>query len=147
MPEADYKDILNATREKTGNSALMLSHQVGANIRSISSGSGEVVGEYDLEVSFANYEGSPMVCAGSYTVNGGTERFFVSDKVTLIDAVNADSVVEFFTFDFGSPVVNGTNCNASCESRVVDVDGIETNMWVFTMRNFTGNASATIRDT
>ncbi len=148
MPEADYKDILNATREKTGNSALMLSHQVGANIRSISSGSGEAVGEYNLSVSFLDYEGYEMYLSGYYYVNGGSEYYFDSvSRLDLWGVANADSQVKIAVINAGSPDVSGSNCSVSWTTDVVLIDDIEYYACIITISNFNGDAFVTYRET
>lgn len=148
MPEADYKDILNATREKTGNSALMLSHQVGANIRSISSGSGEAVGEYNLSVSFRDYEGYAMPMTGYYYVNGGSEHYFSTSQLDLWSVANADSQVKIAVINAGSPDVSGgSNCSVSWTTDVVMIDDIEYYACIITISNFNGDAFVTYRET
>lgn len=147
MPEADYKDILNATREKTGNSALMLSHQVGANIRNISSGSGEAVGEYNLSVSFLDYEGYEMSMTGYYQVNGGPEHYFSTSQLDLWGVADAGTRVDITVINVGSPDVSGYNCSASGITGTVDVDGIEYYACDITISNFNGDASVTYRET
>lgn len=147
MPEADYKDILNATREKTGNSALMLSHQVGANIRSISSGSGEAVGEYNLSVSFLDYEGYAMPMTGYYYVNGGAEHYFYTSHLNLWSVANADSQVRIAVINAGSPDVSGSNCSVSWTTDVVMIDDIEYYACFITISNFNGDAFVTYRET
>lgn len=147
MPKADYKDILNATREKTGNSALMLSHQVGANIRSISSGSGEAVGEYNLSVSFLDYEGYEMSMTGYYQVNGGPEHYFSTSQLDLWGVADAGTRVDITVINAGSPDVSGYNCSASCTTEVVMIDDIEYSAGIITISNFNGDASVTYRET
>lgn len=60
MPKADYQDILDATREKTGKSNLLLSGEVGAEIRTIVFGGIIPSGSLDItengEHNVANYE-------------------------------------------------------------------------------------------
>lgn len=147
MPEADYKDILNATREKTGNSALMLSHQVGANIRRISSGSGEAVGEYNISVSFRDYEGYEMSMTGYYQVNGGPEHYFSTSQLDLWSVANADSQVEIAVINAGSPDVSGSNCSVSWTTEAVMIDDIEYYACIITISNFNGDAFVTYRET
>lgn len=147
MPKADYKDILNATREKTGNSALMLSHQVGANIRSISSGSGEAVGEYNLSVSFLDYEGYEMSMTGYYQVNGGPEHYFSTSQLDLWGVADAGTRVDITVINVGSPDVSGSNCSASWTTETVVIDDIEYYACIITISNFNGDAFVTYRET
>lgn len=147
MPKADYKDILNATREKTGNSALMLSHQVGANIRSISSGSGEAVGEYNLSVSFLDYEGYDMSMTGYYQVNGGPEHYFSTSQLDLWGVADAGTRVDITVINVGSPDVSGSNCSASWTTETVVIDDIEYYACIITISNFNGDAFVTYRET
>ena len=146
MPRADWKDILDATREMTGETDLLLSGDVGSKIRSISSGGGgETVGEFDLTVSFFDYMSEPMPRTGYYIVDGGAARFFEGEKVvTIIDGVNSDSVVKFYILDVGSPGAAGSDCSVDYDFEYIEIDGMETAVCVYTVQNFTADATVTI---
>lgn len=147
MPKADWKDILNATREMTGENDLLRSGDVGQKIRSISSGGGDAVGEYDLHVSFYDYNGDPFWATGYYTISGGSAHYFDgASSFDLIDAVSAGSIVEIVIANPGSPSVSGSGCTASAEMGMTEIDGIECSIYEITVRNFTGDASVTYRE-
>ena len=148
MPKADWKDILDATREKTGENDLLRSGDVGQKIRSISSGGGDAVGEYDLHVSFCDYNGEPFWATGYYTISGGPVHYFDSASAfDLIDAVSAGSIVEIVIANPGSPLVSGSGCTASDEMGITEIDGVECYICEITVKNFTGDASVTYRET
>lgn len=92
MPGADYQDIVDATREKTGSTDLLKSGEVGAAIRSISGGS---VASETVLAHFLNDGESPisytfmLTLGGEYekgttTIDNGSESFHEFDKGTVL---------------------------------------------------------------
>lgn len=165
MPKADYEDILDATREKTGTTGLMVSSEVGTKIRSISSGGGGSFEDLSTElaaqeallsslggalgalaptivISFGQVywgeSGEEYISAsmsGSYSIDGGESISFDSVSSIEIPFVPIGSIIKVTT-DRGSSWTNESGCT-------VDFDYDD---WAYTITPTAEGASVMLYD-
>lgn len=108
-------------------------------------------GIYSLDVSFyalgSSGEETPGDYFGYYQINGGTASFFDGiSKLSIVDALKEESIVSIYLTEYMSFSYSAENCDIEYSETVEDVDGIETTFYVFTLSNFTGDATASIRE-
>lgn len=109
-------------------------------------------GIYSLDVSFyalgSSGEETPGDYFGFYQINGGTASFFDGiSKLSIVDALKEESAVSIYLTEYMSFSYSAQNCDIEYSEVFEDVDGIETRFYVFTLSNFTGDATASIRET
>ena len=109
-------------------------------------------GIYSLDVSFyalgSSGEETPGDYFGYYQINGGTASFFDgASSLSIVNALNATSVVKIFLSESASYGYDAENCYIEYSTVIEEVDGMETVFYVFTLTNFTDDATASISET